>query len=203
MADGFLHGPGVIEGDAGPRPVPTVRTGVIGLVGTPEGGPFDQATLVRGLDEGADVFRGGTLGDSFDAIYGQIGAIVVAVRVEPTGLQDHAEREIEAAAGGPWNIGRTDVDRVVVKSEDGNTEYDLVDDYTLDKAKGVVTRKAGGAIAANVTKLRISFAARVQVAARAFPVRAGVVRLDAEGRPKDVEVRSADAATLYVRRQSR
>ena len=194
----FLHGTEVIEDDAGPRPVPTVRTGVVGLVGTAAGGPFDVATLVLGVEQGAAAFRGGTLGDSFAAIYRQIGAVVVAIRIEPSGLEDFAAREVVGPGGGPWDIGRTDVDRVVVSNAAGDTQYVEDTDYSLDKATGIVTRIDGAGIAGATRNLRIAYAARAQVARREFPLVAGVARLDAEGRPQEVEVRSADGVTLYA-----
>ena len=49
MAEKFLHGVEVIEIDTGPRPVRTVRSGVIGIVGTaPDAAGATPATLVTG-----------------------------------------------------------------------------------------------------------------------------------------------------------
>lgn len=45
----FLHGPEVLEIDAGPRPIQTVRSSVIGIVGTaPDSAPEVKASLVLG-----------------------------------------------------------------------------------------------------------------------------------------------------------
>lgn len=49
MAEKFLHGVEVLEIDAGPRPVRTVRSGVIGIVGTaPDAAGAVAATLTTG-----------------------------------------------------------------------------------------------------------------------------------------------------------
>lgn len=50
MADKFLHGVEVLEIDAGPRPIQTVRSSVIGLIGTAPGAqPEVKATLAIGV----------------------------------------------------------------------------------------------------------------------------------------------------------
>ncbi len=49
MTTDFLHGVEVLEIDAGPRPIRTVRSGVIGIVGTaPDAAPAVAATLTLG-----------------------------------------------------------------------------------------------------------------------------------------------------------
>lgn len=50
MAENFLHGVEVIEIDAGPRPIQTVRSSVIGIIGTaPNAAPDVKATLLTGV----------------------------------------------------------------------------------------------------------------------------------------------------------
>lgn len=49
MPETFLHGVEVVEIDAGPRPVQTVRSGVIGIVGTAPGADDVAATLATGI----------------------------------------------------------------------------------------------------------------------------------------------------------
>lgn len=92
MADTFLHGAEVIEIDSGPRPVRTVRSGVIGIVGTApdadaDAFPLNTPVLVAGrrteaalLDTTGDGL--GTLPAAMDDIFDQIGAVVVVIRVE-------------------------------------------------------------------------------------------------------------------------
>ncbi|MEX0304345.1 MAG: phage tail sheath subtilisin-like domain-containing protein [Leisingera sp.] len=91
---GFLHGVEVIEIDTGPRPIRTIRTGVIGIVGTApqadaDAFPLNTPVLVAGsrteaakLDTTADGTGGGTLPGALDGIFDQIGAVGVVVRGE-------------------------------------------------------------------------------------------------------------------------
>lgn len=92
MPETFLHGVEVIEIDTGPRPIRTVRSGVIGVVGTApdadaESFPLNTPVLIAGsralaakLDTTGDGL--GTLPAALDGIMDQIGAVVVVVRVE-------------------------------------------------------------------------------------------------------------------------
>lgn len=88
----FLHGVEVIEIDAGPRPIRTVRSSVIGIVGTAPNAdaaafPLNTPVLIAGsraeaakLDTVGTAL--GTLPNALDGILDQIGAVVVVVRVE-------------------------------------------------------------------------------------------------------------------------
>jgi phage tail sheath protein FI len=88
----FLHGVEVIEIDDGIRPIKTVRSSVIGLIGTaPDADasvfPINTPVLLTGsprlaakLDTTGNGL--GTLKDAIDAIFDQIGAMVVIIRVE-------------------------------------------------------------------------------------------------------------------------
>ena len=93
----FLHGVEVIEIDAGPRPIQTVKSSVIGIVGTapdadPDAFPLNTPVLVAGsrkeaagLDtEGTAL---GTLPAAMDGIFDQIGAVASVGRVEEGGAE--------------------------------------------------------------------------------------------------------------------
>jgi len=91
MPEQFLHGVEVVEIDNGPRPIRTVKSSIIGVVGTaPEADaaafPLDTPVLVAGsrqeaakLDTTGD--GKGTLPAALEGIFDQIGAMVVVVRV--------------------------------------------------------------------------------------------------------------------------
>ncbi len=92
MPETFLHGVEVVQIDDGPRPIQTVRSSVIGLIGTaPDADasafPLNTPVLIAGnrveaagLDTVGD--GNGTLPDAIDAIFDQTGAVVVVVRVD-------------------------------------------------------------------------------------------------------------------------
>jgi uncharacterized protein len=91
MSEQFLHGVEVIEIDTGPRPIRTVKSSVIGIVGTaPDADatafPLNTPVLIAGsrgeaakLDTTGD--GNGTLPNALDGIFDQIGALVIVVRV--------------------------------------------------------------------------------------------------------------------------
>lgn len=89
--DRYMHGVEVVEIDTGPRPIRTVRSGVIGIVGTApdadaDAFPLNTPVLIAGSRleaAGLDTVGNGegTLPYAVDAIMDQIGAVVVVVRV--------------------------------------------------------------------------------------------------------------------------
>lgn len=88
MSEQFLHGVEVVEIDDGIRPIRTVKSSVIGLIGTaPEANeadfPLNTPVLLPGSPrKAARLGSAGTLKDAVDAIYDQAGAMVVVIRVE-------------------------------------------------------------------------------------------------------------------------
>ena len=85
MTTDYLHGIEVIELDSGSRPIRTVKSGVIGLVGTAPNAdnslfPLDTPVLIAGKrSETAGLGASGTLPSAIDGIFDQIGAMVVVV----------------------------------------------------------------------------------------------------------------------------
>lgn len=88
-----LHGVELIEIDAGPRPIKTVNSAVIGLIGTAPNAsdldfPLNTPVLLTGSRLQAAKLRGptgdaagGTLADAVDSILDQAGALIVVIRV--------------------------------------------------------------------------------------------------------------------------
>ena len=86
MTTNFLHGVEVLELTQGLRPINTVRSAVIGLIGTAPDAtsafPLDTPVLINGSrSAAAGLGSTGTLPNAIDAIFKQIGASVVVVRV--------------------------------------------------------------------------------------------------------------------------
>ena len=88
MPETFLHGVEVVEVSTGIRPISTVRSSVIGIVGTAPDAvagafPLNTPVLIAGnRAEAAKLGTDGTLPGAIDAIFDQTGAVVVVVRVE-------------------------------------------------------------------------------------------------------------------------
>ncbi|UWQ00859.1 phage tail sheath subtilisin-like domain-containing protein [Aliiroseovarius crassostreae] len=87
MPEQFLHGVEVVQIDGGIRPIPTVKSSVIGLVGTaPDASaddfPLNVPVLVEGPRKAALLKDQGTLKDAYLAMYDQGASVAVMVRVE-------------------------------------------------------------------------------------------------------------------------
>lgn len=158
MPANYLHGVEAIEIDAGIRPVRTVKTAVIGLVGTAPKGPVHTPTLILSEQQAQATFgdlktqaaEGYSIPEALDAIYDQGAGTVLVVNVfDPSTHTTNVVAEAKAfGADDTLTLAHNDVSAVVVKSQDGLTTYVVGVDYTVDAATGVLTRVAGGAIPA-------------------------------------------------------
>lgn len=86
MPSNFLHGVEVVELTQGVRPIQTVRSAVIGVIGTAPDStgtfPLNEPVLVSGSRlKAADLGTTGTLPGAVSAIFNQIGATLIVVRV--------------------------------------------------------------------------------------------------------------------------
>ena len=145
----FLHGVEVVEVDAGARPVRTVDTGVIGLVGTAEKGPVNIPTLVAGSRrEAAETFGAvggkGTIPAALAGIFDQVGAKVVVVNVLK---RTEVDEEDEKFTAGKLQLGAGtppfDVKDLKITKRDKSLTYEAGTHYTLDPASGEVKTVAG------------------------------------------------------------
>ncbi|GHM58163.1 MAG: bacteriophage protein [Candidatus Mesenet longicola] len=88
MNDQFFHGVNVVEITSGPRTIRTSKSAVIGVIGTaPDSDsnmfPLNKPSLIAGsLKEAAKLGKKGTLPAEINAIFAQIGATLVVIRVE-------------------------------------------------------------------------------------------------------------------------
>ncbi len=86
MADQYLHGVEVLEIDDGSRPIKTVKSSVIGLVGTAPQGPINTPILINGSQTEAvksfgNHVDGFTIPRALEQIFNQTGAMVVVINV--------------------------------------------------------------------------------------------------------------------------
>jgi phage tail sheath protein FI len=163
MTTYFLHGTEVIEIDEGTRPIRTVKSSIIGLVGSAAMGPVNTPVLIKGSARKAvEIFGGkdgmGTLPDALDAILRKVGAMVVCINVcDPaTHKTAMAEADYVLPASGKIVLPKGHVSLVTVKNSAGTTTYVVGDDYTVDAAAGTISRVADGDIAA-LSTLKIAF----------------------------------------------
>lgn len=88
MSDIFLHGIQNVTVDDGSRPITTVRSSTIGIIGSaPEADPLifplNIPVLIAGSRiEAAKLGETGTLPQAIDSIFDQVGAVLVVVRIE-------------------------------------------------------------------------------------------------------------------------
>jgi hypothetical protein len=149
----YHHGVQVIEVTEGARPIRTVNTGIIGVVITAPKGPVNTPVLIAGSrSKAAQTFGSGhgTAAAVFDAIFDQIGAMVVAINVlDPaTHSAPVAATEYTVQADDTITLPDTYISNLVVESQDGLTTYAEGVDYSVNLETGVGTRIATGAIAA-------------------------------------------------------
>jgi len=109
MPEQFLHGVEVIEINDGARPIQTVKSSVIGLVGTAPKGPVNTPTLILGSpSEAAKIFgtdKNFTIPAALDGIFKQAGAMVVVINVADPANPNH----LNSGALDPTKITLSDV----------------------------------------------------------------------------------------------
>lgn len=166
MAANFLHGVETIVLDKGPRPITGVKTAVIGLIGTApiltvgaDDRKVNQPVIVRSPVDAARYFgvntTGFTIPAALDAIFDQgNGPICIVVNVLDPATHVTAvtaEAKTLDAVTEKLTLAHPQVSAVVVKNAAGTTTYTVTTDYTVDAATGVITRVAGGTIAAGAS----------------------------------------------------
>lgn len=164
MAANYLHGVETIEVERGARPVRTVKSAVIGLIGTAPMAPEAAHTPVLCLSEkDAAAFgpqlAGFTIPQALNAIYDHGAGTVVVINVLDPAVHKTAvagEAVTLDAATGQGKTAKAALLNVAVKSADGATAYALGTDYLLDAVNGKITRVKDGAIAAGAV-LKVSY----------------------------------------------
>ncbi len=159
----FLHGVEVLEVDAGARPVRTVDTGVIGLVGTAKQGPVNVPTLVAGSRrEAVETFGAagagkGTIPAALAGIFDQVGAKVVVVNAL---ARTTVTEEDAAFAAGKLRLGTGAapyaIEGLKITNRAKSTTYVADTDYEFDAASGVV-KTIKPATLANDASVKVSY----------------------------------------------
>ena len=93
MPEQFLHGVEVIELNDGARPIKSVKSSIIGLVGTAPKGPVNTSTLILGSRKQAVEIFGSdsnfSIPRALDGIFDQAGAMVVVMNVADPNNSNH------------------------------------------------------------------------------------------------------------------
>ena len=162
MSANFLHGVETIEVEKGGRSIKSVKTAVIGLVGTApiyeiteENQTVNEPTLITSDTDAVKYFgsvkSGYSIPAALDAIIDQGTGIIIVVNVFDPALHNS---EIESAAH--TFDGNTDtitlahegVMQEVVRNAAGTVTYIKDTDYSIDYTTGVITRIETGSITA-------------------------------------------------------
>jgi len=154
MAANYLHGVETVEVERGPRPVRTVKSAVIGLIGTAPIGAVNVSTLTLSEKDAAAFgpqLPGFTIPQALDAIYDHGAGTVIVINVLDPAV--HRSNVVAQARQFGDNdllqLGHGALQALTLKDGDGATTYVLGTDYSVTMLTGKVKRLAGGAIAAN------------------------------------------------------
>jgi phage tail sheath protein FI len=156
MSEHFLHGVEVIELDGGARPIQTVASAVIGLVGTAPTGPVNKPTLILGSkSEAVKIFGehadGYTIPRALNAIFDQAGAMVVVINVADTTNSTYktsmSGQELYFNDNGEIHLGKCNVSNLSLS--DGDSDYEEGTDYNYDSVRGIITKCPDGGIEEN------------------------------------------------------
>ena len=152
MAANYLHGVETIEIENGPRPVKTVKSAVIGLIGTAPMGAVNTPTLCLSEKDAAafgSQLANFTIPQALDAIYDHGAGTVIVINVLDPSIHKTSvpsENVTFDPANDRAQLAHGAVADLVLKSADGAVTYKVDIDYTVKLATGVITRIRGGAI---------------------------------------------------------
>lgn len=132
----FLHGVETIEIEQGVRPISTVRTGVIGLVGTAPLGTPNKLELVTNPRQATEKFGqqlpGFTIPQALDQIFKQGAGAVIVVNVfnASTMVSEVADEEV-TVTNGKAKLANAPIGAPVV-TDGATTTYTAGTDYKID-----------------------------------------------------------------------
>lgn len=172
MSANYLHGVETVEVERGPRPVRTVKSAVIGLIGTAPIGAVNVSTLTLSEKDAAAFgpqLPGFTIPQALDAIYDHGAGTVIVINVlDPATHKTAVANEAIAfdASTDRVKLAHGAVEALVLKSTDGATTYVAGTDYTADLVTGEIVRiKGGGIVAGGSAKANYDYADPTKVTA--------------------------------------
>lgn len=158
MSANFLHGVETIEVENGTRPVKTVKSAVIGLIGTaPMGGVNVLTQCLSEKDAAAfgSQMSGFTIPQALDAIYDHGAGTVLVINVlDPLVHKTNIPGEDVTfdKATGKAKLAHPVVASLVLKPDADGQAYVEGEDYSLDAQTGVITNLGTNIAAAATVK---------------------------------------------------
>jgi len=152
MAANYLHGVETIEVERGPRPVRTVKSAVIGLIGTAPVGSINTPVLTLSEKDaaafGSSSLPHFTIPQALDAIYAHGAGTVIVINVlDPSIHKSTVNGELVTFDTLTDSVAlRPALSNVVLKNSEGATLYRSDVDYRIDPVSGVLTRIASGTL---------------------------------------------------------
>lgn len=153
MAVSFLHGVETIETERGPRPIRTVKTAVVGLIGTAPKGEVNVPVVVKNDVDAAKFgpeLANYTIPQALNAIFDQGFGTVIVINVLDPATHNDAITDEEITFNANTNraqLSKGAISNLVITSTDGNTTYVLDTDYKIvDADLGIVERIPAGDI---------------------------------------------------------
>ncbi|MDF0606630.1 phage tail sheath subtilisin-like domain-containing protein [Neisseriaceae bacterium TC5R-5] len=163
MSANYLHGVETLEVERGPRPVRTVKSAVIGVIGTAPCGPVNTATLCLSEKDAAafgSPLPGFTVPQALDAIYDHGAGTVVVINVLNPAIHKStvaSEELVLDASTSRARLAHGAVEALTLKSSDGSQSYTAGSDYTLDPLSGEILRLKTGTIPGGAASLTASY----------------------------------------------
>ncbi|MFP1724064.1 phage tail sheath subtilisin-like domain-containing protein [Lonsdalea quercina] len=145
MAANYLHGVETVEVETGARPIKTVKSAVIGLIGTAPMGPVNDVTLcvseTNAAQFGSQV-SGFTIPQALDAIYDHGAGTVLVINVlDPAKHKTSVSNaSVTFDSTGVAQLVNPVVSNLVLRKSDDAQPYVEGQDYTLDAQTGKITR---------------------------------------------------------------
>lgn len=168
----YLHGVETVEVERGPRPVRTVKSAVIGLIGTAPIGAVNVATLTLSEKDAAAFgpqLPGFTIPQALDAIYDHGAGTVIVINVLDPEIHKTAvagEAIAFDASTDRVKLAHGAVANLVLKSADDAATFVAGTDYTVDTLTGELKRvKGGGIVAGGSVKASYDYADPTKVTA--------------------------------------
>lgn len=159
MAANYLHGIESLEVERGPRAIRVVKSAVVAVVGAAPIGPVNTLTLCQTITDDAQFGPESLTGQGFgipEALAGihafGAGTILVINVLDPAIHKSNVADQVRTfGTNDRLQLSQGALQTLTLKPNAAGDPYVLGTDYSVDMVTGIVTRMAGGSIAAGAT----------------------------------------------------